>query len=129
MRQMRWPPISQQPPHFSRTWATRRTRATHVASENSLGSSRTCPGRHQERHAAARDDAFLDGRAGRVQRVLDSSLLLLELDLGRRANLDHRDAAAQLGQARLELLTVVVAGGLFDLDLDLLDARLNILGL
>ena len=64
--------------------------------------------RAEQRHAAARDDALFDGRAGRVQRVLDAGLLLLHLGLGGRADLDHGDAAGQLGQPLLELLLVVV---------------------
>ena len=36
--------------------------------------------RAEQRHAAAGDDALFDGRAGRVQRVLDAGLLLLHLD-------------------------------------------------
>ena len=76
--------------------------------------------------AAAGDDAFLDRRARRVQRVLDAGLLLLQLDLGGRADLDDGHAAGQLGQALLELLAVVVAGGLVDLDLDLADAALDV---
>ena len=80
----------------------------------------------QQRDAAARHDAFLDGRAGRVQRVVDAVLALLHLDLGRAADLDDRDAAGQLGQALLQLLAVVVRGRLLDLRLDLLDARLDV---
>src|SRR3954447_559136 len=38
--------------------------------------------------AAAGDDALFDGRAGRVERVLDAGLLLLELGLGGRADVD-----------------------------------------
>src|SRR5690606_27077774 len=75
--------------------------------------------------AAARDDALFDGRAGRVQCVLDARLLLLHLDLGRGTDLDHRHAAGQLGHALLQLLAVVVGGGLLDLRLDLLDAGLD----
>src|SRR4030095_11776628 len=41
-------------------------------------------GRAQQRHAAARDDALLDGRSRRVQRVLDARLLLLHRRLGGR---------------------------------------------
>src|SRR5581483_9797692 len=43
------------------------------------------------RDAAARDDAFLDGRARRVESVLDARLLLLHLGLGGRADLDDGD--------------------------------------
>src|SRR5205814_7585733 len=71
--------------------------------------------RAQQRHAAARHDAFLDRRARRVQRVLDASLLLLHLGLGGRADLDDRDAADQLGQPLLQLLAIVVRRGLLDL--------------
>ncbi len=68
-----------------------------------------------ERDAAAGDDALFDGRAGRVERVLDAGLLLLHLGLGGRADLDHGDAADELREALLELLAVVVAGGVLDL--------------
>src|SRR5205814_9374567 len=65
--------------------------------------------------AATGDDAFLDGRAGRMERVLDAGLLLLHLDLGGRADLDDGHAADELGEALLQLLAVVVRRGLLDL--------------
>src|SRR5262249_30113497 len=80
----------------------------------------------QQRDAAARDDALFHRSAGGVERVLDAILLLLHLDLGRTADLDHRNAAGELGQPLLQLLTVVVRGGLLDLRLDLVDARLDL---
>jgi hypothetical protein len=74
----------------------------------------------QQGDAAAGDDALLDGRAGGVQGVLDAGLLLLHLGLGGGADVDDGHAAGQLGQALLELLAVVVAGGgLLDLGADL----------
>ena len=76
--------------------------------------------------AAAGDDALLDGRTGGRQGVLDAVLLLLELDLGGRADLDDGDAAGQLGQALLELLAVPVGVGVVDLPLDLGDAALDV---
>ncbi len=78
--------------------------------------------RVQQRDAAAGHDALLDGRLRRLHGVLDAVLLLLELDLGGRADLDHRDAAGELGQPLLQLLAVVVGVGLLDLALDLVDA-------
>ena len=81
----------------------------------------------QERDAAARHDAFLDRGAGGVERVLDAILLLLDLDFGRAADADHRDAAGELGEPLLQLLAVVVGGGLLDLRLDLIDAGLDVL--
>ena len=74
----------------------------------------------QQGDATAGDDALLDGGLGGADRVLDAVLLLLELDLGGRADLEHGDAAGQLGQALLELLAVVVGVGVVDLVLDLL---------
>ena len=82
--------------------------------------------RADQRDAAAGDDALFDGRARRVERVLDARLLLLHLGLGRRADLDDRDAADELREALLELLAVVVAGRLLDLGADLRDAALDL---
>src|SRR5262249_6553428 len=76
--------------------------------------------------AAARNDALFDGRARGLQRVLDASLPLLHLGLGRRADVDHRDTAGQLGEALLELLAIVVGGRVLDLLLDLRDASLDV---
>ena len=84
--------------------------------------------RPQQRDATAGDDAFLDGRARRVERVLDARLLLLHLGLGGRADLDDGDAAGELGQPLLELLLVVVRGRLLDLRPELLDPALDLLG-
>ena len=64
--------------------------------------------------------------AGSSQRLLDARLLLLHLDLGRRADADHRDDADQLRQPLLQLLTVVVRRRLLDLGADLLDAALDV---
>src|SRR6266700_1537903 len=80
----------------------------------------------QQGDAAARHDAFLDRRAGRMHRVINAILALLDLDLGRAADADHRDAARELGQTLLQLLTVVVRGGLLDLRLDLRHPRLDV---
>src|SRR5690606_27519787 len=79
-----------------------------------------------EGHAAAGDDALLDGRAGRVERILHAGLLLLHLGLGGRTDVDHRDAADQLREALLELLAVVVGRGLLDLRTDLAHAGLDV---
>src|SRR5712691_5632006 len=80
----------------------------------------------QECDAAAGQDAFLDCGAGGVHRVVDSILALLHLDLGGPADADHRDAAGELGEALLELLAVIVGGGLLDLSLDLGDTRVDV---
>ncbi len=72
-------------------------------------------------------DALLHGCAGGVERVLDAVLFLLHLDLGRAADADHRDAAGEFCETLLQLLAVVVRGGLLDLRLDLVDAGLDVL--
>src|SRR6185312_1516621 len=59
--------------------------------------------RVDERDAATRHLALLEGGTGSLQRVLDAVLLLLHLRLGRSADLDHRDTAGQLGEPLLEL--------------------------
>ena len=57
--------------------------------------------------------------------VLDAGLLLLHLGLGGRTDLDDGDAADELREPLLQLLAVVVRGGLLDLGADLLDAALD----
>src|SRR5215217_3886636 len=81
--------------------------------------------RLEQRDAAARHDALLEGRAGGLQRVLDAVLLLLHLRLGGRADLHDGHAAGELGEALLELLAVEVRVGVLDLGLDLVDAALD----
>src|SRR6266498_3528453 len=83
--------------------------------------------RPQQGHAAAGDDALLHRRAGVGDGVLDAVLLLLELDLGGRADLDHAHPTGQLREPLLELLAVVVGVGVLDLGLDLVDAALDVL--
>src|SRR5882672_8348587 len=80
----------------------------------------------QQGDAAARHDAFFHRRTGRMHRVINAILALPDLDLGRAADADHRDAACELGQTLLELLTVVVRGGFLDLRLDLIDACFDV---
>src|ERR1700733_9164061 len=81
----------------------------------------------QQRDAAAGHDAFLDRSLGRMHRVVDAVLLLLDLDLGRTADADDRDAARQLGETLLQLFLVVVGGRVLDLCLDLRNPPLDLL--
>jgi hypothetical protein len=46
-----------------------------------------------------------------MKRVVDAVLALLHLDLGRAADLDHGNAAGELGQPLLQLLAVIVGRG------------------
>ena len=61
-----------------------------------------------------------------MHRVVDAVLALLDLGLGRTADADDRHAAGQLRQPLLQLLAVVVRGGLLDLRLDLRDPALDL---
>ena len=79
-----------------------------------------------ESHAAARDDAFFHRRTGCVHGVLDSSLLLFHFRLGRRANSDNGYSTDQFRQPLLQLLAVVVAGGLTDLDANFLHPAFDV---
>src|SRR6185312_8916262 len=80
----------------------------------------------QQCNAAARHDAFLDRGTGRIERVFDAVFLFLHFDLGRAADLDHRDTAGKFRQPFLQLLAVVIGGGLLYLRLDLADAGFDI---
>src|SRR5262249_25117255 len=62
-----------------------------------------------------------------MHRVIDAILTLLDLDLGRTADPDHRDTSGKLRQALLQLLAVVVGGSLLDLRLDLGNAAFDVL--
>ena len=84
------------------------------SSPSSFSLSRAADAAHQ-RHAAAGDNAFFHGCASRMHRVFDAGLLFLHFGFGRSADFDHRHAADQLRQPLLQLLAVVVAGGLVDL--------------
>src|SRR5918999_310572 len=83
----------------------------------------------QQRDAAARHDALLEGSAGGLERVLDAVLLLLHLGLCGRADLHDGDTARELREALLELLAIEVGVGVLDLRLDLVDAALDRVGL
>jgi hypothetical protein len=61
-----------------------------------------------------------------VHGVVDAALAFLHLNLGGATDANHRDATRELREAFLQLLAVVVRGGLFNLRLDLGNARLNI---
>src|SRR3546814_14065145 len=74
------------------------------------------------------NDAFLNGRAGGVKRVVDAILALLHFDFRSAADLDHRNAASKLGETLLQLFTVIVRRSRLDLRADLLDPALDALG-
>src|SRR5436305_4587083 len=69
----------------------------------------------QQRDTAAGNNAFLDRRAGRVHRVVDAILTLLDFDFGSAADPDNGNAAGQFRQALLQFLFVVLRRRLLDL--------------
>ena len=72
------------------------------------------------------NDPLFDRRAGCVECIFHARLLLLHFHFGRRTDLQNRHAARQFREPLLELLLVVVRGGLLDLGLDLVDPLLDI---
>ena len=77
-------------------------------------------------NAAARHDAFFNGRPCGVQSVLNARLFLLHLGLGGCAHFDDGDTAGELRQALLQFLAVVIGRRVFDLGAELLDAALDV---
>ena len=61
-----------------------------------------------------------------MQRVFNASLLLFHFHFGRGANLDHSNAAGQLGHALLQFLAVIVGSGFFHLLADLAHTGLDL---
>jgi len=82
-----------------------------------------------QRYAAARDNAFFNGCAGGVHGIFHTGFRFLHFGFGRGSYFDHGHAAYQLGQPLLQLLAVVVAGGLVDLAANFFHATLDISGL
>src|SRR5579875_2452881 len=86
-------------------------------------------GRVQQGHATAGHHTLFNTGAGRGERILNAGLAILQLNFGTSTDLDQRYATGQFRQTLLQLLTVIVAGGLFNLSLDLTDACLNVGGI
>ena len=61
-----------------------------------------------------------------MQRVFYAVLLLFHFNFGSSANLDHSNTASQFGQTLLQLLTVVVGSGVFNLLADLVNAGFDV---
>src|SRR5262245_11505712 len=78
------------------------------------------------RYATPGEDAFLNRSLGGMHGIINAILALLHLDLSSATDADYGNPARKLRQPLLQLLTVVVGGGLLDLRLDLGDTRLNV---
>ena len=79
----------------------------------------------EQRRAAARNNAFFHRSAGGVQGIINAVLAFLHFDFGAATNLQNSHTASQLGQTLLQLLTVIIAGGHFDLGADLFHTGLD----
>src|ERR1035438_4526251 len=64
-----------------------------------------------------------------MHRIFHARLRFFHFGFGRGSYFDHRYATDQLGQPLLQLLAVVVAGGLFDLSTNFFYAALHLTGL
>src|SRR5207244_6844297 len=73
----------------------------------------------------ARDAAFFNRGARRMQGIFDARLLFLHFGFGGRADVDLSDAAGELGEALLEFFAIVIGSRAFDLAADLSDAALD----
>ena len=96
------------------------------SSPSSFRACRERPTQRSQGHAAAGDNAFFDGRTGGMHGVFDAGLLFLHFGFGRGADFDHGHATDQLRQPLLQLLAVVVAGGLLDLAANFLHAAFDV---
>ena len=76
--------------------------------------------------AAARNDAFLDRRAGGIQCVVDAVFLLLHLDFVAPPTLITATPPASFAKRSWSFSLVVVRGRFLDLLLDLGDAGLDV---
>ena len=85
-----------------------------------------CGDAAKQRHAAARNDAFLDCRACGMHSVFNASLLFLQLGFRCRAHFNHRNSAHQLRQPLLQFLAVVIGSGVFDLRAHLFHAAFDV---
>src|SRR5579885_2868976 len=79
----------------------------------------------KQRESAARNDPFGDRGSGRRNRVVERLFAAFHFGFGGGADANHGNAAGELAKAFLELVAIVVAGGLFDLLAKLLLARLD----
>src|ERR1051325_8391877 len=79
----------------------------------------------EQSHTAARDDAFFDSRAGRMQGVLNTSFFLLHFGFGRGADVNHSNTTGQFGEAFLQFFAVVIRRGFLDLTANLANAALD----
>src|SRR4051812_23094620 len=72
--------------------------------------------------------AFLSGRSATIASIVTSkpAIEAAFCKAVRAAHADHGDAAGELGQTLLQLLAVVVRGGLLDLRTDLVAAALYV---
>src|SRR5690606_35557831 len=80
-------------------------------------------------NATAGNNTFFHSSTRGVQSVFHTSLLFLHFHFGGSTDADNGNTAGQLGDALLQLLTVVIGSGFFDLNADLLDACFDALGI
>src|SRR5690606_25804624 len=80
----------------------------------------------EQGNATTGNDAFFNGSAGCVQRVVDAVMALLVFHFGGTTDADDGNATGELGQTFLQLFAVIVRSGFFDLCLALANAGLDV---
>src|SRR5581483_5984035 len=78
-----------------------------------------------QRGTATRDNTLFDSGASGGKRILHAMFLLFQLDFGGSTDFDHAHATGKFRQALLQLLAVIIAGGLVDQGTNLSDASLD----
>src|SRR5690554_280361 len=77
-------------------------------------------------NTTARYHAFFNGSAGCVQSIVNAGFLLFHFHFGGSTHLDHGHTACQLGNTLLQLFTIIIGRGFFDLSTDLLYACFDV---
>jgi TolA-binding protein len=85
-----------------------------------------CLGCTNQSHATARNNSFLNGCAGSVHCILNTSFLLFHLGFGCGANLNYSNASDEFRQTLLKFLTIVVGSSLVDLSTKCFDATFDV---
>src|SRR5690606_33976671 len=102
---------------------------THAPAGNKTFLPSSTRGDRSSSNATAGNNTFFHSSTRGVQSVFHTSLLFLHFHFGGSTDADNGNTAGQLGDALLQLLTVVIGSGFFDLNADLLDACFDALGI
>ena len=80
----------------------------------------------QKRRATARNNTGFNSGASCVQRIIDAVFTLFHFHFRGTADFQHGNTAGQFRDTLLQLFTVIIGCGVFDLRADLRHTRLNV---